>query len=84
MNDSLSMFFINGWEHIVDINAYDHLLFVMTFLVARAESLLPALLHACLRVQKRQQHVLHTVGPLIHISSYRFGHHLVHHTNLGT
>tara|TARA_X000000368_G_C22944156_1_gene673566 strand:- start:531 stop:1112 length:582 start_codon:yes stop_codon:yes gene_type:complete len=34
MNDSLSMFFINGWEHIVDINAYDHLLFVMTLCAA--------------------------------------------------
>ncbi len=29
MNDYLS-FFASGWEHIVDINAYDHLLFVMT------------------------------------------------------
>ena len=34
MNESLSMFFINGWEHIVDINAYDHLLFVMTLCAA--------------------------------------------------
>ena len=33
MND-LSSFFINGWEHIVDINAYDHLLFVMTLCAA--------------------------------------------------
>lgn len=30
MND----FFVNGWEHIVDINAYDHLLFVMTLCAA--------------------------------------------------
>ena len=34
MNNSLSTFFINGWEHIVDINAYDHLLFVMTLCAA--------------------------------------------------
>ncbi|MCJ8275491.1 MAG: HupE/UreJ family protein [Bdellovibrionales bacterium] len=27
-------FFITGWEHIVDINAYDHLLFVMTLCAA--------------------------------------------------
>ena len=27
-------FFLNGWEHIVDINAYDHLLFVMTLCAA--------------------------------------------------
>ena len=27
-------FFIVGWEHIVDINAYDHLLFVMTLCAA--------------------------------------------------
>ncbi len=27
-------FFISGWEHIVDINAYDHLLFVMTLCAA--------------------------------------------------
>ena len=32
--DNLSVFFINGWEHIVDINAYDHLLFVMTLCAA--------------------------------------------------
>lgn len=30
----LNSFFINGWEHIVDINAYDHLLFVMTLCAA--------------------------------------------------
>ena len=28
--DNLSSFFYNGWHHIVDIKAYDHLLFVMT------------------------------------------------------
>ncbi len=33
MNNS-SSFFISGWEHIVDINAYDHLLFVMTLCAA--------------------------------------------------
>lgn len=33
MND-LSSFFNNGWHHIVDINAYDHLLFVMTLCAA--------------------------------------------------
>ena len=27
-------FFVTGWEHIVDINAYDHLLFVMTLCAA--------------------------------------------------
>ena len=27
-------FFYSGWEHIVDINAYDHLLFVMTLCAA--------------------------------------------------
>ena len=32
--DNISSFFINGWEHIVDINAYDHLLFVMTLCAA--------------------------------------------------
>lgn len=32
--DNFSSFFINGWEHIVDINAYDHLLFVMTLCAA--------------------------------------------------
>lgn len=31
---NFSNFFINGWEHIVDINAYDHLLFVMTLCAA--------------------------------------------------
>lgn len=30
----LGSFFITGWEHIVDINAYDHLLFVMTLCAA--------------------------------------------------
>ena len=30
----LSSFFYSGWEHIVDINAYDHLLFVMTLCAA--------------------------------------------------
>ncbi|MBL57582.1 MAG: HupE / UreJ protein [Flavobacteriales bacterium] len=34
MNHSLSSFFVTGWEHIVDINAYDHLLFVMTLCAA--------------------------------------------------
>ena len=33
MNEATS-FFITGWEHIVDINAYDHLLFVMTLCAA--------------------------------------------------
>ena len=32
--ENLSVFFVNGWEHIVDINAYDHLLFVMTLCAA--------------------------------------------------
>jgi len=32
--DNLSAFFLNGWEHIVDIKAYDHLLFVMTLCAA--------------------------------------------------
>ena len=27
-------FFYSGWEHIVDVNAYDHLLFVMTLCAA--------------------------------------------------
>ncbi len=31
---NLKSFFVNGWEHIVDINAYDHLLFVMTLCAA--------------------------------------------------
>lgn len=31
---STSSFFFTGWEHIVDINAYDHLLFVMTLCAA--------------------------------------------------
>ncbi len=32
--DNLSTFFLHGWEHIVDIKAYDHLLFVMTLCAA--------------------------------------------------
>ena len=32
--DNLQSFFISGWEHIVDIQAYDHLLFVMTLCAA--------------------------------------------------
>lgn len=32
--DNLQSFFISGWEHIVDISAYDHLLFVMTLCAA--------------------------------------------------
>ncbi len=32
--NSFSPFFVNGWDHIVDINAYDHLLFVMTLCAA--------------------------------------------------
>lgn len=32
--DNLSSFFINGWNHIVDVHAYDHLLFVMTLCAA--------------------------------------------------
>lgn len=32
--NSFSSFFSSGWEHIVDINAYDHLLFVMTLCAA--------------------------------------------------
>lgn len=31
---SINSFFLSGWEHIVDINAYDHLLFVMTLCAA--------------------------------------------------
>jgi len=31
---STASFFFTGWEHIVDINAYDHLLFVMTLCAA--------------------------------------------------
>ena len=27
-------FFYSGWEHIVDVNAYDHLLFIMTLCAA--------------------------------------------------
>ena len=33
MSESTS-FFLTGWEHIVDINAYDHLLFVTTLCAA--------------------------------------------------
>ncbi|MEM7109324.1 MAG: HupE/UreJ family protein [Bacteroidota bacterium] len=32
--DNLSSFFYSGWEHIVDLRAYDHLLFVMTLCAA--------------------------------------------------
>ena len=32
--DTFNTFFLSGWEHIVDINAYDHLLFVMTLCAA--------------------------------------------------
>lgn len=32
--NNLSSFFYNGWHHIVDITAYDHLLFVMTLCAA--------------------------------------------------
>ena len=32
--ENFSSFFASGWEHIVDINAYDHLLFVMTLCAA--------------------------------------------------
>lgn len=32
--NNLTSFFVNGWDHIVDINAYDHLLFVMTLCAA--------------------------------------------------
>ncbi len=32
--NNLSSFFVSGWNHIVDINAYDHLLFVMTLCAA--------------------------------------------------
>lgn len=32
--DNLSSFFVSGWKHIVDLNAYDHLLFVMTLCAA--------------------------------------------------
>ena len=32
--NNISSFFVNGWNHIVDINAYDHLLFVMTLCAA--------------------------------------------------
>jgi len=32
--DNLNSYFTNGWNHIVDINAYDHLLFVMTLCAA--------------------------------------------------
>lgn len=32
--NNFTTFFVNGWEHIVDIKAYDHLLFVMTLCAA--------------------------------------------------
>lgn len=32
--DNFTSFFVTGWHHIVDINAYDHLLFVMTLCAA--------------------------------------------------
>ena len=32
--NNFQSFFSHGWEHIVDINAYDHLLFVMTLCAA--------------------------------------------------
>ena len=32
--NNLTSFFYSGWEHIVDVNAYDHLLFVMTLCAA--------------------------------------------------
>ncbi|WP_299619350.1 HupE/UreJ family protein [uncultured Tenacibaculum sp.] len=32
--DNFTTFFNSGWHHIVDINAYDHLLFVMTLCAA--------------------------------------------------
>ena len=31
---TFNTFFLSGWEHIVDINPYDHLLFVMTLCAA--------------------------------------------------
>ena len=31
---TFNTFFLSGWEHIVDINAYDHILFVMTLCAA--------------------------------------------------
>ena len=31
---TINTFFLSGWEHIVDINAYDHLLFIMTLCAA--------------------------------------------------
>lgn len=34
MNHNIISFFTNGWNHIVDINAYDHLLFIMTLCAA--------------------------------------------------
>ena len=34
MSNSFSAFFESGWHHIVDISAYDHLLFVMTLCAA--------------------------------------------------
>ena len=32
--NNFTTFFVSGWRHIVDINAYDHLLFVMTLCAA--------------------------------------------------
>tara|TARA_B110000003_G_scaffold266026_1_gene292491 strand:- start:4030 stop:4605 length:576 start_codon:yes stop_codon:yes gene_type:complete len=32
--NTFNTFFLSGWEHIVDVNAYDHLLFVMTLCAA--------------------------------------------------
>ncbi|WP_299675860.1 HupE/UreJ family protein [uncultured Tenacibaculum sp.] len=32
--NNFTTFFVSGWHHIVDINAYDHLLFVMTLCAA--------------------------------------------------
>lgn len=34
MNNTFTTFFQSGWHHIVDIQAYDHLLFVMTLCAA--------------------------------------------------
>lgn len=32
--DNLNSFFVSGWDHIVDLKAYDHLLFVITLCAA--------------------------------------------------
>ena len=32
--DNLNSFFVSGWDHIVDLQAYDHLLFVITLCAA--------------------------------------------------